>query len=218
MIVIYHSKMSYSTKQKTPETINIHLQNNDNVSQDENRNNDTTSYIIDLNQRLLLKNQELEKKIERMKNDIKNKEEELEEKDDEIGLTEKSNGNYKSILKNFVEETKNFKEISNIYKEISDNNYSHITEFRSNMKDIRYSVLCYYAFISMIFMGVYDFYILCIVIMYSFSAIGVVEYYIWNFTFPDHTRNLSKIKEKKKEIKKIDEGLGYIYKFIEDAI
>ena len=202
----------------TPDTINISLHgNNDSVGGNENNNN-TIDYIIELNKELLLKNQDFISQVAYLEKELENKDEQIEEKDDELGLTEKSNQNYKSILKNFVEETKNYKELYYIQERISNDNYSHYKEFKSKLNELRYSVLAFYSFIIIFSMGFYNLYTVGLMIVYSLAAIGVVEFYIWNFTLPIHIRNIAKIKEKKQEIKKIEEGLGYIYKFIEDAI
>tara|TARA_B100001109_G_C18662824_1_gene380395 strand:+ start:31 stop:681 length:651 start_codon:yes stop_codon:yes gene_type:complete len=203
----------------TPDTINISLHgNNDSVSGNENNNN-TVDYIIELNKELLQKNQDLISQVAYLEKELQNKDDQLEEKDDELGLTEKSNQNYKSVLKNFAEETKNYKELYEIQEQISLDNYKHIKEFKyKQLNELRYSVLAFYSFIIIFSMGFYNLYTVGLMIIYSLSAIGVVEFYIWNFTLPLHEINIPIIKEKKQEIKKIEEGLGYIYKFIDDAI
>ncbi len=211
--------MSLSNRKNTPETINITLQGNDGVSQDGNENKtDTITYIIELNKKLLQENKELVSNIASIKKELEKKDEKLDEIDDELGLVEKSNGNYKSILKNFTEETKNWKDIYNIQKSISDDNYNHIKEFKLKLNEIRYNILAFYAFINILAMGLFDLYYIAVLIIYSVSTIGVVEYYISHFTLPLHDVKVSKIKAKKHEIKTIEDGLGYIYKFIEDAI
>ena len=211
--------MSRSTRKTTPETINITLQGNESVSQDRNENkNHTIPYIIELNKKLLQENKELVSNITSIQKELEKKDEKIDEIDEELGLVEKSNQNYKSILKNFAEETKNWKDIYEIQESISDDNYNHMKEFKLKLNEIRYTILAFYAFINILAMGLFDLYYIAVLIIYSVSTICVVEYYISHFTLPLHDIKVSKIKAKKHEIKTIEDGLGYIYKFIDDAI
>ena len=117
------------------ETINITLKNPKDADNSSNTM-ESTSYIIQLNEQLLVGNRELVVENNSLTKDLEKKEEELEEKDDEIGREEKSNIYLKNLLKNFLEMSKLYQEISENRKIISDDNFK-------SLKDFLYELLSY---------------------------------------------------------------------------
>jgi|TARA_B110000259_G_C13873865_1_gene345952 hypothetical protein len=207
--------MNTSTVNDDMINITLRKENDNNLSP---KNQKSINYIIELNKTLVTQNQKLQRDLGYIKSQIENKEEELEDKDDELARTEKSNEKFKGILKNFAEETKNWKEVADNQKIISDDNFKALKEFKSDIKYFKYILAAIYGIcLSTIYM-IHPLYLFCLMIIYTSVPIGIIEYYILKFNLPYHKVQEKLIKNKLNEIKNIEEGLGYIYEFIDNGI
>jgi hypothetical protein len=197
------------------ETLNLNMKCTNDINNSQ-KNIDSTNYIIQLNQQLLLGNRELIMENNSLKKITEHKDDELDDKENDIGRTEKSNIYLKSLLKNFLEMSKLYQEVSDNRKFISDNNYNFLKIFKKEIKEIRYILLCIYGLLLAIsFMIIQSYIIFFILIIFSILPICVIEYYISVFQLPKYREQELNIKDIYKKIKELDSSQDYIHEFID---
>lgn len=205
--MIIHYKLKFNMTNKTDnssETINITLKNQ---SKENMEKNDSTNYIIEMNQRLLLEKEELIAKNNVLECNI-------ESNEDDMARTEKTNVHLKGILKNFLEITNLNKKISTSRKLICTHNEIEVKELVRDIEFIRnISIILNSIFLSIIFL-----YYESITFIFScFITITPVIYiYSWsNFTLVKHIKIIDQIKSYEKEIKSLESSLDFINEYID---
>ena len=197
------------------DTINITLKNpKDSNSSIAHPNMQSTSYIIDLNQQLLNGNRELITENNSLKKDLEKKDEEIADKEDELGREEKSNTYLKNLLKNFLEMDKLYQEISENRRLISESSISYITNYKENIKSIRYTFLSIFGLLLSSGYWFLPPFILCAFIIFASFPIVVIEYYLYIFELPKHKKEEDIIKDVSNEIKELNAAQDYVHEFI----
>ena len=195
--------MTYKTD-NTSETINITLKNQ---SKENMEKNDSTNYIIEMNQRLLLEKEELIVKNNVLQCNI-------ESNEDDMARTEKTNVHLKGILKNFLEITDLNKKISTSRKLIYTYNEIEVNEFIKDIEFIRnICIITISIFLSIMFL----YYNLFIFVFSSIITLNpIIFMYSWsNFTLVKHVKIIDQIKSYEKEIKSLESSLDFINEYID---
>ena len=190
-------------KNSNSESININLRKNDNDTDEKI----STSYIISENRRIAHENKLLiidKTSLEKV-NDIK---------DDELGRTEKSNVHLKSILKNFKEISVVHEKIATFRELIVKDIQNDVFEYLQKIIQIRNLwFITYSIYIPLIFIVVS--WSTFILINLSIIPFIVIIYYLSSFKLSSSKKILNEIREKKKEIKEIEDTLDYINEYID---
>ena len=195
--------MTYKTD-NTSETINITLKNQ---SKENMEKNDSTNYIIEMNQRLLLEKEELIVKNNVLQCNI-------ESNEDDMARTEKTNVHLKGILKNFLEITDLNKKISTSRKLIYTYNEIEVKELVRDIEFIRnICIITIPIFLSIMFL----YYNLFIFVFSSIITLNpIIFMYSWsNFTLVKHVKIIDQIKSYEKEIKSLESSLDFINEYID---
>ena len=179
-------------------------------------NQSTNDYIVDLNKSLLSENQNLIARMVHLEEEVKKKNEELDDINEELGREEKSNNYLKSLLKNFLETSKMFEQISDNRKLISDINYRSIKNFKNDISKNHHILAGIYFSLFAISILTMEYSVSLLILFYTSLPVGVLEYYIYIFNLPMHTKENEKINQLLNKIKEVETSQDYIHEFIDN--
>jgi len=179
-------------------------------------NQATNDYIVDLNKSLLSENQNLIARMVHLEEEVKKKNEELDDINEELGREEKSNNYLKSLLKNFLETSKMFEQISDNRKLISDINYRSIKNFKNDISKNYHILAGIYFSLFAISILTMEYSVSLLILFYTSLPVGVLEYYIYIFNLPMHTKENEKINQLLNKIKEVETSQDYIHEFIDN--
>ena len=200
------SKRNRTNQNGSADCINISLKSNG-TDNNETDDKSTTSYIISQNHSL-----QQDIKLITIENISLSKD--VDEREEELGRTEKSNAHLKGILKNFHAIAEENKFIAKKQETISRN---YITDVNDYIKDFNFLMNIIIS-ISFVYLAIMFMMTTLMVFISSTLMIGTFLYVFYLpslFKLSKNANIHAVIREKKADIKKIEETLDFIHEYIE---
>ena len=200
------SKRNRTNQNGSADCINISLKSNG-TDNNETDDKSTTSYIISQNHSL-----QQDIKLITIENISLSKD--VDEREEELGRTEKSNAHLKGILKNFHAIAEENKFIAKKQETIARN---YITDVNDYIKDFNFLMNIIIS-ISFVYLAIMFMMTTLMVFISSTLMIGTFLYVFYLLSLFKLSKNANihaVIREKKADIKKIEETLDFIHEYIE---
>jgi hypothetical protein len=200
------SKRNRTNQNGSADCINISLKSNG-TDNNETDDKSTTSYIISQNHSL-----QQDIKLITIENISLSKD--VDEREEELGRTEKSNAHLKGILKNFHAIAEDSKIIAEKQETIARN---HIMDVNDYIKDFNFLMNIIIS-ISFVYLAIMFMMTTLMVFISSTLMIGTFLYVFYLLSLFKLSKNANihaVIREKKADIKKIEETLDFIHEYIE---